>query len=181
VKTSEKLNSADTENAYLDTVVSNVTSIVEEEATAFKALLEELLLQQTSILNGDSDKVEKTNQKVAEIVANTRKLENDRVEELKVLSAHLQVEIEDALNLTTLIPLVEQRYARRLEELKDILLILMDKIQSTNKRNAYLLDHSLEFVYNCMEVLVAGHQPNDTYSSNGKTLKNKRALYRGVG
>lgn len=179
--TQEITRSADTHSVDIEKLVVNLAQIVEKEASAFQALLDTLLDQQASILKGDTVAVNLSNEKVEQIVAETRDLERQRLGETQSLGEQLFVEAEGQLSLSQVIPLVENRYASRLKELRELLVMLMGKVQKTNERNRFLLTNSLRFVDNCMRILVENqHQPTG-YSRQGVRETTERSLFSGVG
>ncbi len=177
--TIEIQKSADNNDDEIGRLVQDLTSVVEQEVKAFQLLLDALLEQQASILRGDSLSVTRSNNEVDAIVAETKILERTRQGKSQDISRFLNVEEE--LTLSEMLPHVEQRYADRLGELKLVLLTLSQKIQSTNQRNQYLLEHSLRFVDNCLRVLVNGRDGEIAYNPSGKIAMRETSLYSGVG
>ena len=170
---------ADNSNDRMESVVKDLTDVIEREVKAFQSLLEALLDQQASILKGDVFSVSLANEEVESIVTETKKLEKERCGKSKDLSRCLNVEGE--LTLSKIIPRVELRYADRLKELRHILEALSKKIQRTNERNNYLLEHSLQFVDNCLRLLVEGSESKLSYDRKGKIDVREVSLYSGLG
>ena len=177
--TIEMTKRADNNNDGMESVVKDLTDVIEREVKAFQSLLEALLDQQASILRGDILSVSLSNEEVESIVTETKRLEKERCGKSKDLSRCLDVEGE--LTLSEIIPRVELRYADRLKELRHILEALSEKIQRTNKRNNYLLEHSLKFVDNCLRVLVEGREGKLSYDRTGKVDVREVSLYSGLG
>lgn len=179
--TQENRQSADTHHDDIGKLVANLTQIVEKETKAFQSLLDALLDQQASILKGDTAAVALSNEKVEQIVAETRALERQRLGETQSLGGQLSPDSEGQMSLSRVIPLVEERYARRLQELREILIMLSQKIQKTNERNRFLLNNSLKFVDNCMRMLVESQHRATAYSRRGVLEGTERSLFSGVG
>jgi flagellar biosynthesis/type III secretory pathway chaperone len=177
--TIEMVKSTDNNNDEISRIVRQLADIVEQEVNAFQSLYDALLDQQTVILRGDALSVAQSNEDVEAIVVETKKLERERMGKSQDLSRCLDV--EEGLSLSDVLPLVEQRYTQRLEELKQMLQVLAKKIQSTNKRNKYLLEHSLQFVDNCLRILVEGSGGDIAYGRTGKVMMRENSLYSGVG
>jgi hypothetical protein len=163
----------------VEKVIKDLSNIIEDEVKAFQLLLETLLEQQASILRGDALSVSKSNNEVERLVAETKKLEKERRGISQDLSRCFELQCE--LTLTQIIPVVEERYAARLKELKDIIHVLSEKIQSTNRRNRYLLEHSLQFVNNCMRILSETRTIKIAYNREGLSQKKETSLYQGIG
>lgn len=166
----------------LSPVVQELTQIVEREVKAFQSLLEALVAQQQSIIKGDALSVSISSEEVERIVARTKELERERTGKSREITKQLDVEKE--LTLTQLIPLVEERYADRLQELKEMVIHLSKKIQTTNERNRFLLENSLRFVDKSLRILMEGRGArgvSDAYDKNGKVGASSVTVFRGVG
>ena len=179
--TSENKITADNNSNDIGPLVAHLTLIVERETAAFQKLLDVLLEQQSSIVKGDSESVNETNEKVVQIMAETRVLTKERYEETHSIEKFLDVEIEESMNLMKLIPLVEGKYAKRLTELREILNMLLLKINKTSKQNSGLLDNSLKFVDQCMKHLVESQNSSTAYGPNGEIGSKEKSLFSGVG
>lgn len=170
---------ADNSSEGIENIVKDLTSVVEEEVTAFQTLLDVLVEQQESIVKGDTNSVSSSNEEMETIVAETKRLEKERWGKSKDLSQYLNT--DRALSISQIIPLIEEKYAHRLNELKKDLGSLSEKIQNTNKRNRYLLEHSLQFVNNCLHVLTQSQGGVHSYSREGKVDVRETSLYSGLG
>ena len=172
------LQSSDNSNDEVGRVLADLTVVIEQEVQAFQSLLDTLLMQQTSILKGDTVLVSRSSDDVERIMAQTRVLEKTRRDKSVDLSRRFHA--NDELTLTQIIPLVEEKYAERLGEMKDILHELSTKIRSTNKHNQRLLEHSLRFVDHCMRMLVENRKAGVSYGPRGTVKAKEEPLYRGV-
>lgn len=170
---------ADNNSDGIGNVVKDLTHVIEKEVTAFQSLLDVLVEQQASIVKGDTDSVTTSNEEVEKIVTETMKLERARLE--KSLDISRSLNTKEQLSVSQIIPLVEEKYASRLNELKNDLSVLTGKIQSTNKRNRYLLEHSLQFVNKCLRVLTQGQGSAHSYSKKGKVSMRENSLFSGIG
>ena len=170
---------ADNHNDEISQIVDELTVVVEQEVRAFQSLYDALQQQQVSILQGDVVSVSQSNEEVETIVARTKRLEEERWGKSHDLSRCLDMDAD--LTLSQILPHVERRYALRLEELKQMLEALSQKIKTTNERNRYLLQHSLQFVNNCMRILVGGRENEIAYGKTGKVAMKETSLFSGVG
>ena len=159
-------------------IIESLTRIVEREVEAFQALLEALESQQASIVRGDTDSVTADTERVETLVGETRNLEQERWGQSLVLSKRMMV--EQKLTLTKLIPLVEKKYADRLEALRSMLMGLAEKIRDTNEHNRRLLAQSLEFVDRSLRFLVESKNPI-AYSKRGMMQSVGSPMYKGLG
>ena len=166
----------------LGPVVEDLTQIVEREVKAFQSLLDALMEQQASIIKGDALSVSISSEEVERIMIRTKELERERSGKSKQITEKLDVGKE--LTLTQLIPFVEDRYANRLNELKEMVIHLSKKIQTTNERNRFLLENSLRFVDKSLRILMEGRtrgRVTSAYDKNGKVGAGTASLYHGVG
>ncbi len=159
-------------------IVENLTETVEKEVKAFHALLDVLIEQQASIVQGDAESVSKSNEEVERIVTETKLLEKEVRGRSRLLSEHLDA--GEDLSLSRIIPLVEHRYSERLTELRELLITLHKKIQRTNQRNGFLLENSLRFIDESSKILAGGVTSDLSYSKEGKTQQSDKAMYTGI-
>jgi len=160
-------------------IVEDMIKTVEEEVAAFQRLHDVLMNQQVSIMKGNPVSVSESTEEVDRLVHETKGLEAQWRGRTRDLSRYLETDGE--IPLPELIPLVEFRYAQRLEELREILGTLITKVQSTNKRNKRLLEQSMRFVERYINMLTGkgGHLPS--YGPNGRSAKPDSSVYHGLG
>ncbi len=170
---------ADNEYDEVGTLIQDLNQIVEKEISAFQILLDALMEQQYSILEGDAMSVSLSSEEVERIVGRTKKLENERVGKSEEISHQLQS--DSALTISQIIPMVEDKYASRLEELKATFLTLAEKVQNTNKRNRFLLENSLKFVDKSLKILMQSQGREVAYGRNGKLESPSSSMFSGVG
>jgi len=160
-------------------IVDDLIETVEKEVQAFQHLHEVLLDQQVSILKGNSALVSESNEQVEQIVHETQDLEAKWKNRSRDLSQYC--ETDGDMRLQQIIPLVELKYASRLEELREILQTLMAKVHSTNKCNKILLERSVRFVERYIHMLTGKVDNLPSYGPNGRTSKPDASLFHGVG
>ncbi|MCD6115739.1 flagellar protein FlgN [bacterium] len=166
-------------NYEMEKLINELTSVVEQEVEAFRILLDGLLEHQTTIVRGDTESVSKSLHKVEKLVKETRKIKDEvrgkKNDLAKVLNVDGNIPIEQ------IVPMVEERYAERLNELRNMLNALSGKISEANSRNLYLLNHSLRFVDNCIKMLAQGGDQQVSYSKRGIMASREASLYNGIG
>lgn len=170
---------ADNDYDEVGLLIQDLSQIVEKEIGAFQVLLDALMEQQYSILEGDAMSVSLSSEEVERIVGRTKKLEHERRGKSEEISQ--QLNSESALTISQIIPLVENKYANRLKELKETFLSLAEKIQNTNKRNRFLLENSLKFVDKSLKILIQSQGREVAYGRNGKIESHSSSMFRGVG
>ena len=176
-----KKNESFVDNEYdeVGILIQDLSQIVEKEISAFQILLDALMEQQYSILEGDAMSVSLSSEEVERIVGRTKKLENERRGKSEEIS--LQLNSDSGLTLSQIVPLVEDKYASRLQELKETFLALAEKVQNTNKRNRFLLENSLKFVDKSLKILIQSQRREVAYSRNGKMESPASSMFSGVG
>jgi flagellar biosynthesis/type III secretory pathway chaperone len=162
----------------IDPIIESLTRIVEREVQAFTTLLEALEAQQASIVQGDTEAVSVTTERVENLVGETRNLEQERWGQSIALSKRMAV--EQKLTLTALIPMVEKKYADRLDALRSMLVELAERIRDTNEHNRRLLAQSLDFVDRSLRTLTENRNPV-AYSKKGLMQTAGTSMYRGLG
>ena len=136
-------------DSQLNNVVKELTHVVEKEVKAFQSLFE-VLLQQGLLIPPQK---ENSASRLGPYTEQAKRIINSQ-----------------------LAPMVEQQYVQRLGELKDVLYVLSNKIQNTNKQNQSLLENSLKHVNNCLYVMEQGH----VIASNQKEANNEISSCRGA-
>ncbi|HEX9654801.1 MAG TPA: flagellar export chaperone FlgN, partial [bacterium] len=112
----------------------------------------------------------------------TRALEEERVERTRALAKKLDIKNLNP-RLSEIIQKVEKQYARRLQEQRDLLRSLVQKIHNLNQSNQFLLNYSLKFIEKTMEILLNGSDRASMYKKDGKlgkSLRRKRILDQSV-
>ncbi|MCJ7812213.1 flagellar protein FlgN [bacterium] len=148
----EMRKNGDVSHDELENIIQHLTRIIENEIKAFQSLLNILVNQKNLQGAVDPSAVSSFNQEVNQILVQTKRHEEEYCGKSKDISGYL--DLEEPLTLSQLIPLIKKRYADRLEELKGMLLILSNKMKSTDRQNRHCLEQSLEFVNQSLEAIV---------------------------
>ena len=137
------------DNFNIEQVVTEITRIVEEEIKAYASLINTLVEEKSEILSNDSEVILKSNCKVKKILGKTKEFGKEE----KVTPQNYKG--SDNIKFDNIIPYIEKLYAERLGEFKNILEILSAKVETTNQENQYLLKHSMNFIDECLSVLIS--------------------------
>lgn len=167
------------DNIKMENVIKELTQIVEEEVNAYQMLLDALVEQQVSIINRDIVLVSSSNKEVEKIIDKTREQEKEREGKSRTILYYPNG--DGTIHLSDIIFHIEKKYARRLEELKKMLKVTSNKIQTTRRRNKYLLENSLEFVDGCLKLLANLQVRKRSYTKDGKIAVNGNSLNNGKG
>lgn len=129
--------------------------LMEEEVRTFRNLLEALCEQRNALVQGDEGRFVRSVRRKAEILERTRRLEDEREEVVRNLAERLDLK-SDRPTLSQIISAVEEEYGRRLSELRETLLELLDRVHRTNETNKFLIEHALSFVESNIRLLSKG-------------------------
>ena len=151
----------------MDSIVQDLISIIASEIEAFEQLLKKLHKKQRAIVEGQTERLNKYVQSENKLANKTKSIETERLAKTKELAKNLSL---DDLNprLSKIIEEVEGTYAKRLREQRDLLKSLVEKIQTLNKSNQFLLNYSLKFIEKSMKILLGGNDKASIYKKDGK-------------
>ena len=151
----------------MDPIVEDLISIIASEIEAFEQLLKTLHKKQRAIVEGQTERLNKYVQSENKLANKTKSIETERLAKTKELAKNLSL---DDLNprLSKIIEEVEGTYAQRLREQRDLLKSLVEKIQTLNKSNQFLLNYSLKFIEKSMKILLGGSDKVSIYQKDGK-------------
>jgi len=158
----------------MEKIIEELIAIIAKEIEAFNKLLATLHEKQRAIVEGEIDRLNKTVQDESKLADKTKELEANRIERSQELALELSL---DNLNpkLSEIIEKVEEKYAQRLSEQRELLRSLIEKIQNLNKNNQYLLNYSLKFIEKSMEALLNGDATVSFYREDGEIVKHKQS------
>ena len=159
----------------MEAILEDLIAIISQEIEAFNQLLKTLHEKQRAIVEGEIEKLNSTVQDENQLAKETKSLEALRIERSQELALQLEM---DNLNpkLSEIIAKVENKYAQRLQEQRDLLRSLVEKIQVLNQSNQFLLDYSLNFIEKSMELLLTANDKRNIYQRDGKILKGQKNI-----
>jgi len=154
----------------MEHIIEELITIISSEIDAFNDLLKTLHEKQRAIVEGEISRLDKHVQNETRLANTTRSLEAERIERSKELAEELQI---DSLNpkLSEIIEKVEEKYAQRLSEQRELLRSLVLKVRNLNQSNQFLLNYSLKFIEKNMEMLFGDTNAPNIYKKDGKLHK----------
>lgn len=154
----------------MEHVIEELIAIIANEIDAFNELLKTLHDKQRAIVEGEISRLDKHVQNETRLAKETKNLEAERIERSKELAEELQIE---SLNpkLSEIIEKVEETYAQRLSEQRELLRSLVQKVRNLNQSNQFLLNYSLKFIEKNMEMLFGEDEAPNIYKKDGKLQK----------
>jgi flagellar biosynthesis/type III secretory pathway chaperone len=166
----------------MEAILEELTAVMSKEIEAFNELLATLHEKQRAIVEGEIEQLNKSVQDEGKLARETRALEEERVERTRALAKKLDIKNLNP-RLSEIIQKVEKQYARRLQEQRDLLRSLVQKIHNLNQSNQFLLNYSLKFIEKTMEILLNGSDRASMYKKDGKlgkSLRRKRILDQSI-
>jgi len=154
----------------MEEIVEELIIIISQEIKSFERLLSTLHEKQRAIVEGEISKLNESVENETRLASKTKSLENERVKRSQELAAELEMKNINP-KLSEIIENVEQKYAKRLGEQRDLLKNLIEKIQVMNANNQFLLNYSLSFIEKSMELLLTSNEPANVYKKDGKLKK----------
>ncbi len=150
----------------MDQIIEELISVCSREIDAFNRLLSTLHQKQRAIVEGEIDRLKRSMEEEEHLIQETQTLEKERVQRTRDLAEALSLK---RLNprLSEIIDKVETTYAQRLQEQRNLLLSIVERIQNLNQSNQFLLNYSLQFIDNSMRMLFHG-QESPVYKKDGK-------------
>jgi len=149
----------------MDEIIEQLLQVCSREIDAFNQLLQTLHQKQRAIVEGEIERLKQHVSQENEIIARTRELEADRLAVTRELARRLSLENLNP-RLSEIVEQVEEKYAQRLREQRNLLRSIVEKIQTLNQSNQFLLSYSLQFIDNSLKMLLQSEGP--VYEENGK-------------
>lgn len=148
-------------------MINQLVNIIKREAALFESFLELLAQQQAMIVSNDVEGLGKITALQQEKTLESRRLNLKReqlVEEIRQSN-----NIEGDLNVTRLLDIVDKTQADQLIMLRNSILDLHEKINSTRDQNAMLLNRSRMYIRKMMEMLSKVGSPQADYGPAAKS------------
>ncbi len=155
-------------------MINQLIDIISREAALFESFLELLERQKEMLVANDLDGLQQVTCCQHEKLTESRILNKQREELVAQIKAARA--IDGDLTVSRLIALVDQDQAERLRQLRELILELNDKINSSRNSNAMLLNQSREFVAKTMSMLSKMNNPEPTYGRTKTESDPKRAI-----
>lgn len=156
----------------LGAAISEFCVLVEKEIAAFSRLLNALLKQQSLILGGNLDDLKENVTEQERLIAIARSLRKDRVARAEAIADTLSLSPGE-VTLSKLVRSVGQQYATRLDELRNTLSVLGDKIHLLSRDNRFLIERSLDLVEKNLQILARVGLSDPFYVEDPRAIKTK--------
>lgn len=157
----------------MEKIIEELIHVCSKEIDAFNKLLETLHSKQRAIVEGELERLKNHVEDENKIVDETRALEAQRVAHTQDLAQ--QLSLNGNPKLSEIIEKVEERYAQRLQEQRDLLRTVIEQIHDLNENNQFLINYSLQFIETNMNLLLAGKDEKKFYRQDGKVQKESQS------
>jgi len=154
--------------------VSELMKIIGREAAVFEDFLKLLGRQQEMLVKKDIDGLNNNTARQREKIVESQLLNKKREEliaEIKTTNA-----IEEDLNVSRLVELVDEDQGNRLLRLREVINGLNSQIVEVRNQNAMLLNRSREYISRTLGLLSKINNPNTNYTQNGAPANNSAAV-----
>ncbi len=159
-------------------LVQELIKVLKMEASLFETFLELLDRQQQVLVSGDIDELNNVTELLREKTINSAILARKREEIIRRLSS--ETNLTEDLTVSRLIDSVPPGQATVLDQIRETILDLNEKITRTRSQNEMLISRSRDNIMKTMELLTQFGKPGNNYHSGGKTSspENNLALDR---
>jgi hypothetical protein len=155
-------------------LVLELIDVLKREASLFETFLELLEKQQKALIKNDVKSLDLITEEQRHRVIEAGILGKKRENIIGELS--LKEGTRENLTVSKLIEAVSGGQARVLEQLREIILDLNEKISKVRNQNEMLINRSREIIMKTMEMLARVKMPEDNYHSEGKTKTTQTSL-----
>ncbi len=156
-----------------DAWIEELIALTQNEIIAYKTFLNELQAQQNAIIDRDVLRLTKCNQATEGIMAKVKDCTHRRSSKLQEGGLHFRPSREFQ-SLEQVIPIVKQQYAERLMELRGTLQSILKRISESNGATLYLLQHSLGFVNDQLQLIYQEMDKSEAYGMDGALPRRKK-------
>jgi hypothetical protein len=150
----------------MERIIEELIGVIAKEIEAFDELLQTLRAKQRAVVEGAVERLNKSVEEEGKLASQTKALEAERIERTKKLARELEMENANP-KLSEIVEKVEEKYAQRLAEQRELLRSVVQNIQNINKSNQYLLNYSLDYIEKSMQILLSGDDSTNVYQKDG--------------
>jgi hypothetical protein len=150
-------------------LIMELIGILNKEASLFETFLELLEKQQDALVNNDVSTLNHITERQREKTIECNILRRKREEVIGKLAS--EQSMTGDLTISKLVETVSSGQATILEQLRNTILELNDKISSVRSQNKMLINRSRENIMKTMELLGQFKMPESNYQNGGKLNK----------
>ena len=147
--------------------IDDLLTILQDELLCYNALLELKEKEHALLVAGESENLMQNTQNMKLIIQQVRSLERNRISLMEDIGTDLDVK-ESISSLSSLLPLIPQKYRNQLEKVGNQLSKVLEKIKMWNNQNRSCLEQGLDFIANTFRTLLKEASESDNYTSSGR-------------
>jgi hypothetical protein len=164
-------NNEDSSNSEL---VQELIKVLKKEASLFETFLELLDRQQQVLVKGDMEELNRLTELLREKTICSAILARKREEIIRRLSS--ETNLAEDLTVSRLIDSVQPGQASVLDQIRETILDLNDKIGRRQTQNKMLINRSRDNIMKTMQLLAQLGKPGDNYHRGGKADSSSNRL-----
>jgi hypothetical protein len=157
---------------FVDAWAEELIAVTQEEIATYQNLLNQLMAQQSAIIDRDILRLTQCNQLTEASMIRAKDSSQKRSEKIKTGALHFRP-TKELQSLEQVIPIVKKHYAERLTDLSGALRELLGRIRESNGATQYLLQHSLGHVHQELQLMYDEIEKTQAYGTDGKKHRNK--------
>ena len=136
--------------------------IIEKEYTQYKRVYELIKNEQNILVNADLKQLEENLREQHTILGIINKLEVQRLQELEVVGIYVG-QPPNTLKINTIVSMIPGPQTARLGEIEKKFKIIIQEILKLNKSNEYLINRSLQFIDQHVQVFFGAVEDKGMY------------------
>jgi len=148
-------------------LVLELIKVLKKEASLFETFLELLDQQQQVLVKGDIEELNRLTELLREKSINSAILAKKREEIIRRLSS--ETNLAEDLNVSKLIESIPAGQASMLDQIRETILDLNEKISRRQSQNKMLINRSRDNIMKTIQLISQLGKPGDNYQRGGKT------------
>jgi hypothetical protein len=155
-------------------MINQLIDIISREARLFESFLHLLEQQKRALVANDLAELNRITRLQQEALAASHQLNDERVRTVTAIKA--EQNFEEDLTISRLIALADSEQAKRLNELRELLLGLNAQILEVRNTNAFLINESRDLIARTMVMLSRTRQTDNTYGRDAVCNERSQAV-----
>jgi flagellar biosynthesis/type III secretory pathway chaperone len=146
-------------------MINQLLQVIGQEAHLFEDFLALLEKQKEMLVSNDVASLNEVTELQRQKIIESQRL--NRIREKLIAEIKAEIAIEGDVTVARLLEFADRDQAARLQQLKEIIFGLNDRINEARNTNAMLLNQSREFISRTMQMLSKINNPDNTYDRHG--------------
>lgn len=150
----------------MNTLIDELKLVLKEELESYKTMLEYGLKKTEIITSGQAKELDKLTQIEQALIMKIGKLEDKREEIVEKIGHELN--IKEDINLSTILPYIDKKDEKEINDIRDELVDILNKLKDRNQLNGVLINDSLEYINFNIDLLTQSTSIQGTTYGKGK-------------